>query len=360
MTFYFRLRSVPASAGEQQLMDNKRLIVVIALTTLLMMLWMFGMPWFARQLGYDLTARQATTQPAAVAPAPVDPLAEQPTTSTAAPGATTQPAQGTALRVLTSAERRTVTLGSAEPEDEQFALELTLNSVGAGIEEVVLNRYRQAVEGGDLFRFQQPYPDQPDATRPLATYSVELLGQRIDLSRVPWAINADESNAEQVTFYVEIGSDAGPVARINKVIKIYPRQAENGPDPRGGYEVLVRQTIDNLTESALGVQMAFNGPTTPPRELEYGYDRMVIAGYRGRNGRVDYKGWTVEEFSEDEPKRDLINPEVPPLLWAGSSSIYFNAIVRPHPLEVEEGDVAYPRYIRQVVAGALNPKDEDD
>ena len=27
---------------------------------------------------------------------------------------------------------------------------------------------------------------------------------------------------------------------------------------------------------------------------------------------------------------------------------------------MEEGDVAYPRYIRQVVAGALNPKDEDD
>lgn len=351
-------------------MDNKRLISVLLLTTAFMMLWAL-LPWMGRQLGWDIApAPPANTSevPSPEPSVPIDPLAAQadPSTSPAtAPTTQPQPAAGS-LRILNSAPRRTVVLGSAAPSDAIYSIELTASNVGAGIEQVVLNQFRQELDSEDRYTFEQPYPELPDATRPLATASIQVLGQTIDLGGVGWMIDEARTDGEQATFYVDVGTDAGPVARILKLIKIYPRTKDgtpNGePDPRGGYEILVRVTLENLSNQPLTWQTALNGPTTPPRELDYGYDRMIIAGHRERNASIKYVALRIETFVDEDIKRELIKPGEPPLLWAGASSIYFNAIVRPQPFAREQQgpDVPAPEWIRHIVAASVNPDEKKD
>ena len=348
-------------------MDSKQLIRVVLIVTALMMLWMISFPWILRQLGYDLSTPEPT--PAATQPAePTDPLAAQsapvePSTRLSTLPTTresTQPtpalAEGT-LRILNPAsELQSVTLGSADP-DSAFRMELEATNVGAGIERVTLNRYRQEAGSEAFYTFQQPYAEMEDLTRPMATSSIQIAGQTIDLAGALWQIEPSATDAEQVTFYLDIGTEAGPVARLSKLIRVFPVEINGQPDPRAGYEVLVRQTVQNLSDEPLAFQAAVNGPTVPPRELEYGIDRMIIVGRRARNQNVEDAAWRVEDFVEEDQRRELMMENERPVLWAGASSIYFNAIARPQPFATQQQgvDVPVPEWIRQIVAASVNP-----
>ncbi len=358
-----------SQAGKETLMDNKRLIVVLLVSTLLMMVWMVGLPWIAAQFGVDLTPQkdepvaeatveEPTQRPDPLAPASLDPAVDTPATSP-----TSQPGDPAQIRVLTQAEPATFILGSATPDDERFALGLTLNTLGAGVDGVVLSQIRQEVNSDERYVFQLPYPEQPQATRPLATPAVQVMGKTIDLASVPWAVSepvSGEGGTHEVTFHVDIGTDAGPLLRVRKLVRVYPRITADGePDLRGGYEIFIRETLENLSDQPLTVRSSLNGPTTPPRELEYGYDRMVIAGFRGRNLAVDYEAWTIDQFTDEDERRRILTQEMPPLLWAGASTIYFGAIVRPEPLgEPAGGDVATPQFLGEVVAANITPEAE--
>ena len=350
-------------------MDNKQLIRVVLIVTALMMLWVVGFPWMLRQLGYDVSPPEqttSTTQP----DAPADPLAsrtepDEPSTSSATPQ-TTRPGMAVGadtLRILNpSAERQAISLGSREP-NSQFRMELEATNAGAGIERVTLNRFRQEVGSEQLYTFQQPYASMPDATRPLATTSIQIAGQTVDLTGAFWNVEPTATDDEQVTFYLEIGTEAGPVARLQKLIKVFPVEINGQPDPRDGYEILVRQTLQNLTDQPLTVQAAVNGPTVPPRELEYGIDRMIVRGQRDRNQNVAYQAWRIEDFVDEDQKRELIEEGEKPILWAGASSIYFNAIVRPLPLadrQQQGAEVPTPDWIRRIVAASVNPSEKNN
>src|SRR5205085_7319441 len=59
-----------------------------------------------------------------------------------------------------------------------------------------------------------------------------------------------------------------------------------------------------------------------------------------------------EEYDTKKPTRDLTqNDDKQPLLWAGPASVYFNAIVRPEPLDPKQ---ASPKYITSVTSATTN------
>ena len=346
-------------------MDTKRLIWVTILSLGIMTLWMFAVPFALRQAGYDLSrppvrapVDDATTRPV------VDPLDEPAATlATGDAATTTRPAAEIdgALRPVNTAQPRSVVLGSAEPEDDVYAMRLTLTNVGAGVEEALLNRYRQSVDGEGRYVIQKPYDRNPTRTRPLATDRVTVAGQSVDLAGVAWNVDEERTNTTRASFYLDLaGPDGEAVARVGKTFEIFPRESEAAPG-QGGYEVRVVQTIRNLTGEPIIASANLNGTTTPPRELEYGYDRTVIVGYRGRNGTVDYTGFQAESFTGDERRQELLKTEnEPPLLWAGTGTIYFNAIVRPLPLTPSRtAAVVAPNWLRSVVARGTRPARDD-
>ena len=360
-------------------METKRLIWVTILSVSVMFLWTFGSKWVGEKMGYDMSP-----PPQGVERAPVEVVPGDSTTDAApdGPNLTSRPAtqggQGGRgggleaagkLRVLAAAEGpRTIELGSGDFNDPTYALRLTVTNVGAGIDEALLNDFKQKVDAPARYVFQEPYARSPNASRPLATNRVTVGGESVDLSKIAWNVDDAQTDAGQAVFYVEIGdADGRPVARVEKLFKVYPRVAQDG-DTRAGYEVLVRQSIRNLADAPLTAATSVNGPVTPPRELESGYDRTIIVGYRGRNGTVDYTGFQAESFHGKDRQRQLLKGgaggaagDEPPLLWAGASTVYFDAVVRPMPLTAPQagGVVPAPAYLKAVTAQGTNPDKED-
>jgi YidC/Oxa1 family membrane protein insertase len=109
-------------------------------------------------------------------------------------------------------------------------------------------------------------------------------------------------------------------------------------------------SFENLSGRALSVQTNFNGPTTPPQELERGQDRQFVLGNL-KDGDPVLAHHFVEEFHKDKVTQQLIQPEHP-MLWAGACGAYFAGLVLPHALD---GSTSPADYIAQVNAEALNP-----
>src|SRR5439155_24090072 len=114
-----------------------------------------------------------------------------------------------------------------------------------------------------------------------------------------------------------------------------------------GYGLTARHEVENLRPAAAKVQIAFSGPTQPPRESERGPDIQVLGGYDNGYQRVAIDHHMVDEFGAKMPMRDMTKgPDNTPLLWAGTASVYFDAIVRPQP----EAGQTVPKYIASVEA----------
>jgi YidC/Oxa1 family membrane protein insertase len=346
-------------------MEGKRTLITIAVFGLAILLWMWGIQWFARMQGWDLNAPPPTPEVVETDPALVDPEGDVVQGVDPGVAATTRPATGsqddepqtvTGLRVMPAdVSPEPVVLGSAEIEDETFALQITLNPVGAGIDRVVLNDFAQTVESDARYEFERPYGVDPDATRPLATRSVTFGGQTYFLNDVPWRLQEVSDDGQSVTYAIDIGEESGPVLTVEKQFKVFRRDESIGGTPvnHGGYEVLVRERFFNHTDRPLAVRTTIQGPTTPPRELETGFDRSVIRGELTGNG-IAYEAEQVESFDVDDPTRTYEQGESN-LMWAGTGTIYFNAVVRPIGSAAAGGEVTVPAYLDRVVAEAVNP-----
>ena len=341
---------------------DKRTLLTVAAFGLAILAWMFGLRWYADRQGWDLDARPAPPVvdedaaveddvPEADLPPPQDDAAELPPVADAA----TRPAETGGLRVAEAGDpSAVVVLGSAEPEDETYALQLTLNPVGAGIERAVLNDFTQTTDHDARYEFETPYVADPNATRPLATRSVQLLGRTVSLYDVPWKLG--DVGEQSATFYLDlVDAEGAAVMRIEKRFRIFARdeairgQAVN----HGGFEIVVRERFVNPTGREIAVRTTIQGPTTPPRELETGIDRQIVRGELTGNG-VRYAAEQVESFGPSYLKNEYLQSEAP-LMWAGAGTTYFNAIVRPVNLG-GDGEVAPPRYLDRVVAEAVNPE----
>jgi YidC/Oxa1 family membrane protein insertase len=349
-------------------MDTKRLIIGMVLAMVIVFGWQIAMVFLAERFGWDITAeRPAAPEPEVVEPAPprpdvtaerpqvppVEPAVEPATRPVAPPAAV--PAAPTALRVQPpEVVPRAVQLGSAEPNNPLYRMMLNLSPTGAGIDAVLLNEFRRTAEEPDRFIYQQPYRLSPDGTRPLATRAVTIDGQSVDLSAAVWQFD-EGATAAQATFYIDLIDEQGPVLRLYKHFELIPhdRRATDPEmqDPGLGYEMIISHRFANLAGRPLQVRLLFNGPTSPPKEMDGFDDRQIIAGYLEREQYVNIDHMIVTQFSDKQTSRDFTRLEGQPLVWAGASSVYFNAIIRPLPAEGESA----PGYLAAVRAEALNP-----
>lgn len=351
-------------------MDNKRTLILVVAFGAFILLWMAGVSAIQRYMGWDPTARRdepAQVEPDATAPDTDDlagdagdlppPTLDAAADSEATPSPATRAADESGdLDPANLGEPRQIVLGSAEEDDERFALQVTLNTVGAGIDRVLLNQFRAEVDDPEPYVFEIPYSENPNRTRPLATRSVQLLGQTVRLNDVPWRVKSVSD--KQAVFEIDIANNGETVATVTKEFRLFER-TETIRDqvvPHGGYELLVRETITNRTGQTIAARTTIQGPTTPPRELEGGFDRTIVRGVLGSNG-IRYEAEQVEGFNEDEPKQVYDLDEVP-LVWAGTGTIYFNAILRPLQPNATEGEVETPDTLSQVVVEAVNPDSE--
>jgi YidC/Oxa1 family membrane protein insertase len=336
-------------------MDTKRLIIAMVIMTGLILGWQVLYNHLADRYGWYKPgeprpaeiARDATTQPAADA-ATTQPV-EAPLPATQPAASSTRPAAAGAYRALQQ-EPRTVVIGSDQrSKDTPVRMELTLSATGAGVERVVLNEFDATDQTGKKveerlhYSYQQPYGEFATITRPLATRSLTINGQAINIAAAAWQLAS--SSDTSATFTLDIVSGAAPVARLHKTFELSRKN-----DPSLGYEVKVSQRVENLSAQPLVVKAEFNGPLPPVRELISQEDRQILAAY-SQEGKVLIQPHLPQALNEEKPTLDLTkDAKGNPFIWFGTSSVYFSAIVRPQE----------PGRIAEVSAVALNPKSEAD
>ena len=293
--------------------------------------WQFGVTWLYKKQGWQMPGQQsqqnaASTQPAAGTP--TTQFAGTATSPTTGPGAVEATAPGTGgLRLVAeTSQPQPAVLGSGAERDPNYALQLTLDPVGAGVKSVVLNDFKSA-DRKKLYTFQEPYAGFVPQSRPLGTRWVSVNGQTFDLSNVTWKL-LDDDDPNAATYAVDFADGSGPVARLTKTFRVFPRDNKERPGSLG-FEVSAEYGVRNLSSGELKVKTAFNGPTLPPGEIQRGPDRQVISGYE-EDQRVRVAAHIVEEFKPDDATKDLTkNKDGRPVLWSGTSSVYFEGIVLP-------------------------------
>lgn len=232
-----------------------------------------------------------------------------------------------------------VRLGSQLRNDPNYALGLTINPVGGSLDSVVLNRYKQQVDGEAPFTFERPYQDP--GTAALSTRSITINGQTHDISQFVWQTR-QQSDTAVLTLELA-NTDGSPLVRLTKIFKVFPRSDD--PKTPQGYEIEFSQQVQNLSNQPLDIQTTVVGPTFPSSELLRGGDRQLIAGYKSDNKVVLHYN-PLETFDTSQPTIDYtVDKNGLPLLWIGAGTNYFNAIVRPQT-----------PWIAKAVGTALNPQ----
>ena len=329
------------------------MVLAIVIAAGVVFAWLPLVRQVERWTGYELMPREvATTQPATQpqsAPPSIAPSASPvmtPGAVTVTPGITateTTPTSTPTPGALNVTPARAfaagpVTLGSDKTHDPAFALRVDVSPTGGGLQQVVLNDFPAAVKGDARFSFEKPY--ESAGIRSLSIRTITINGQTTDLGNSVWKI--DRQTQSDVTLSLDISDGARPLMTLYKSFSLKPRSEGGDAGPRG-HEMLVRHTFVNRSDQPLVVSAKINGPTFPPSELPAGYDRQVIAGYKGKNS-VIIRHDMLETFGADPAFLDYTIKDNMPLLWIGSGGNYFNAIVRP----VGES------WIKQATAAALD------
>lgn len=229
-----------------------------------------------------------------------------------------------------------IVVGSEDYKDPRAHVALEIDPHGAGLNGVVLNSFHEAADSDALYRYQTAY-DLEGQTRSLATAAIILDGNRIDLWDKTFTL-VDQSNHSAV-YQIDFQQNGQPAVRLTKEYLLDATDAASQ-----GYEVLVKYTFANLSAQPHTVSLEFNGPTLPQAETAR-QETEVAGGYdNGGLVRIDHN--PVSYFHGSTPSKDFIpNDDKLPLLWFGSSSNYFNALVRPD----SEGK------IQSALAQAINP-----
>ena len=308
-------------------MDKKQLFTGVALAMAVVGLWYLFVFYLEKTHPELVQPAAAATQPAEPTAAPAVPstqAAAAPTT-TAATSAAAAPASQPGLRALAGEVTLLKAIGS-ETKDSPYKMLVALNPKGAAVDSVTLNEFHSSEnypKKKEPYVFQGPYPGHM-GTNVLATRTVIINGATIDLTDVVWHVGGSDSAS--ATFTLPLQDASGKIiATLSKAYRV-----TLSTEKTQGYELEVTYGIANTSGAPLTVQTTYNGTTTPPKEIERGADRAILAGYDlGRND-VEAAQHMIEEFKPSAPSMDLTkNKDGKPALWAGAGSTYFDAIVSP-------------------------------
>jgi YidC/Oxa1 family membrane protein insertase len=324
----------PVPGWRLSAMNNKRLIIVVLASMVIVWVWSMGNRW-ARQshpewFAQDQTAQPETAQPqTAPSPAVTQPgLATQATAPATGPAAlieATRPAVVPGqLNVVPSMPAGGATLGhlALDTKGEAiYPLGVKLQARGASLEAVVVNRSRREVDKDDPYVFQIPYEGADAAYKDaLAARAVVVDGQNVDLANLAWGLAS--ASADTATFSATVRTGEQPLLVIEKEFRLSDKQ-----QPNTGYELAVRYTFRNPTGQPVGAKLIFNGPNVPQVETTRDIPELVI-GYDGGEQTVvlEHSAATSYEFGKGET--NLAHSKGHPILWAGFASAYFNGVLR--------------------------------
>lgn len=330
-------------------MNMKQTLIWVLAASVLTVGWLVALSYIERH--YPDVARKevppesapAVTQPA-VLPPPTTAPTTMPTTM-----ASTQ-SVGTGLYVVAGAPAPATTqLGAAQPHDPAYSLQMTLSANGAAVESVVLNDFYKTVERKELYAFQQPVAALGPGAKSLATHSVTIDGQTLDISAANWALS--QSSIDSATYSLTIARGASPVLRIDKA---YHLSQKNQADR--GYEVGLNYTLANLGATPISVKLVFGGLQPPTSEF-IGHDSQVAGGYWDQ-GIIKLDQHAISSLTGEKVNLELThNEEKQPLLWSGFIGDYFNALLLPDstlPKELPGG------WIAKTSAHGMNPDSHGD
>lgn len=307
-------------------MDTKRLVIVMALSMTLIFAWQWGNmklaevrpDWYSRP-----TPPAASTQPAATGAAPAPPVATTQAIPTTATGG---------LRAIPGNPSTTI-LGfhqyDKKHEHANWPVALSINSLGASLERATLNQYKRSARADDPYEFQTPYKPVSEAVgRAFITRTIYVNDQALDLSNLHFRLIEKNDANTRAVYAIDVippGSDK-PIT-IQKTFEL--RQATKHPGL--GYEIGMGYSIINATGQPQRVKLAFNGPNVPTLE---GLREVpeIIAGFNSdpaQSADVTLMNKTASGFKPNADSTDIDALKETPLLWAGSMSAYFDAIVRP-------------------------------
>jgi YidC/Oxa1 family membrane protein insertase len=283
---------------------------------------------------------EATTQPVPATRATTRAFATTQTRPTTTTGPTAE-LSNDGLGIVSAATQPTVvTIGDAS----KSRIVASLSSQGASLDSITLPEFK-GPDAKNAYVFQKPYDPGNGITRALATKAITVNGNRVDLFDVAW--NVESQTPKSVTFTVDLG-----LIRLRKIYEIVEDKATVK-----GFELSIRHTIENRTQQPIDVTLNLAGPTAPPRENVTGPDQQILAGYNGGYDRAAIAHHLLDEFTAKAPEKDLTKgPENAPLLWAGASSVYFEAVFKPEPLEPKEVN---PKYIKSLQIKALKPDEHE-
>jgi YidC/Oxa1 family membrane protein insertase len=324
-------------------METRRLITAILVTMLAVFAFQYGMNWVAKKKGWDTTSRpqQPTTQQ--VAQSTTAPTTTNPTTQPTGSAASAQPTlSAPAWRIVAPPATRpgavdSVTIGSEQRNHDLYHMGIELVRQGAAIDQVVLNQFKRTYKGDDPYVFQTPIKGSEATTRAMATLAVIVDGNRVELNDAEWTLESFDT--ESATFVTTIEqAESGPVLELRKHFRVLP-----ATDPSRGYEAVVTHSIRNLSQQPRNVQLVINGTLAPPREVDRGPDRYMVAGYdanpRPEQVQPTIAHHVIEELDKDSPTIDITQYESYAMTWAGALSVYFNALARP--VAPGDGDVVF-------------------
>ena len=156
------------------MMENRRLILLVALGMGVILLYIQGVAWMDKHHP-GWAGQPPATQPAvapAVAAAPSTAPADAPssqhastTVATSGPSSSTPTASAAGTngqaRVVpatqpSGAGSAAVSLGSAAVNDPQFSIQLNVDPKGAGVTSVVVNQFKSTAHNGDVYTFEHP------------------------------------------------------------------------------------------------------------------------------------------------------------------------------------------------------------
>jgi YidC/Oxa1 family membrane protein insertase len=337
-------------------MDKRSIYTTIAFT--LILLGLVALQRYA-QTKYPVPETPVTPTPAGTAGAPAQ---------TGTPGgiaSATNPVAGQPLSTnwhvmanpASNPAALPVALGSAVPDDKTYALQLNVNPQGAGLNDVVLNQFKSSedfmlpVKDRRLYVYQTPAPGIPTSdAAALATQAVEINGNRVDLWSADWTLetagpSGPPGGSLSVTYSITVATDA-PGLKILKTFTVNPISSAGK-----GFEVGVDYKLQNLSALPLNVKLIYNGPTLPPKEGGRGADRQVMAAYREGADDVVLLH-PIEEFKKDKQETlDVGKNDKGPLAWAGTCSVYFDALVLPLKDDSSAtGNSAVGDYVENVTA----------
>lgn len=346
-------------------MDTRRLITAIALGLGLIMLYYSMLPWIDKQMHWDQPQQTATTEPAPTQPATQSATEPATQVATAVSPTSTQAASqpaGTGSRITAAAGAAQVVpamqpfanpipalLGSANSKDKQFALQLNVVPLGAGLGSVVLNDFKMTAAGKEPYAFEEPLPGRLD-TEPLGSHSITVDGTTYDLAGVLWSLIA--TSPTTATYGAELIQNGNKLLELRKTYSVAPRS-----EPNLGFESRVEFEFVNPTDTPHTIRAAFNGPTLPPKESYRPPDRQVVAGYLVDKDGIEVQLHPIEDFKPDKNDGtfDLTkDPKGRPARWAGAVSNNFAAIVVPLDMRLNGSTTNKTDYIGKIVAQGVN------